>query len=66
LGTQTLPPWTWLHFQKEKEKGAIGNWRLSIYGSNLGNFDTNYIIFKNVEIFKLKFFHNPKFCEGNF
>jgi hypothetical protein len=29
----------------------------------LGQFDTNYIIFKNVEIFKDYFFQIKKYCE---
>jgi len=33
--------------------------------SYLGQFDTNYIIFRNVEIFKNYFFQIKKYCEEN-
>jgi hypothetical protein len=37
---------------------------LDSYPSTLANSDTNYIIFKNVEIFKNYFFEIKKYFEG--
>jgi hypothetical protein len=34
------------------------------YLKYLGQFNTNYIIFRNVEIFKNYFFRIKKYCEG--
>jgi hypothetical protein len=34
------------------------------YPNTFGQFDTNYIIFRNVEIFKNYFFQLKKYCEG--
>jgi hypothetical protein len=40
----------------------LGGYQL--LNKTFGQFDANYIIFRNVEIFKKKFFQIKKYCEG--
>jgi predicted nucleotide-binding protein (sugar kinase/HSP70/actin superfamily) len=44
--------------------GCPENGHFYYYLKYLGQFDTNYINFKNVENFKKYFFQIKKYCEG--